>query len=75
MRCISLLHRAFRKITSNINQQMHLYSWLGLRRTPSQLHSLQQIPTQRDMLPQQLVYKNEVNHEYVIPLARNDEIP
>jgi len=24
------------------------------------------------MLPQHLVYKNELNREYVIPLARND---
>ena len=54
-------------------------SWLGVRRmlrstrrTPSQLHSLQQIPTQHDMLPQHLVYKNELNREYVINLARND---
>jgi len=31
------------------------------RRTPSQPHSLQQIPIQHDMLPQQLVYKNELN--------------
>ena len=46
-----------------------------LRRTPSQLHSLQQIPTQHDMLPQHLVYKNELNREYVITLARNDETP
>jgi len=37
--------------------------WLGVRRMlPSQLHSLQQIPTQHDMLPQHLVYKNELNH-------------
>ena len=28
-----------------------------------------------DMLPQQLVYKNELNREYVITLARNDETP
>ena len=33
----------------------------SIRRTPSQLHSLQQIPTQHDMLPQHLVYKNELN--------------
>jgi len=45
----------------------------SIRRTPNQLHSLQQIPTQNDMLPQQLVYKNELNREYVITLARNDE--
>jgi len=56
--------------------------WLGvrrmlrtIRRTYSQIHSLQQIPTQHDMLPQHLVYKNEVNREYVITLARKDETP
>ena len=27
------------------------------------------------MLPQRLVYKNELNREYVITLARNDETP
>ena len=47
----------------------------SIRRTPSQLHSLQQIPKQHDMLPQHLVYKNELNREYVITLARNDETP
>ena len=47
----------------------------SIRRTPSQLHSLQQIPTQHDMLPQHLVYKNELNREYVMTLARNDETP
>ena len=47
----------------------------SIRRTPSQLHSLQQIPTQHDMLPQHLVYKNELNSECVITLARNDETP
>ena len=46
-----------------------------MRRTPSQLHSLKQIPTQHDMLPQHLVYKNELNREYVIALTRNDETP
>ena len=46
-----------------------------IRRTPSQLHSLQQISTQHDMLPQHLVYKNELNREYVISLAKNDETP
>jgi len=45
----------------------------SIRRTPSQLHSLQQIPTQHDMLPQHLFYKNELNREYVITVARNDE--
>ena len=50
-------------------------SWLGVRRKPIQLHSLQQIPTQHDMLPQHLVYKNELNREYIITVARNDETP
>ena len=31
--------------------------------------------TTYDMLPQHLVYKNELNREYVITLARNDESP
>ena len=44
----------------------------SIRRTPSQLHSLQQIPTQHDMLPQHFVYKSELNREYVITLARKD---
>jgi len=58
---------------STINQQKHLYNFQlkhfktvktspslrSIRRTPSQLHSLQQIPTQHDMLPQHLVYKKE----------------
>ena len=47
----------------------------SIRRTPSQLHSLQQIPTQHDMLPQHFVYKNELNCEYIITLASNDETP
>jgi len=47
----------------------------SIRRTPSQLHSLQEIHTQHDMLPQHLVYKHESNREYVINLARNDETP
>jgi len=37
------------------------------------LRSEGQIPTQHDMLPQHLVYKNELNREYVITLARKDE--
>jgi len=51
------------------------HSLRSVRRTPSQPHSLQQIPTQHDMLPQHLVYKNELNREYVLSLARNDETP
>jgi len=58
-------------------------SWLGecrmllrsIRHSPIQLHSLQQIPTQYDMLPKHLVYKNELNREYVTTLARHEEIP
>ena len=38
-------------------------------------YTLKQIPTQYDMLPQHLVYKNELNSEYVITLARKDETP
>jgi len=38
-------------------------------------YTLQQIPTQHDMLPQHLVYRNELNREYVITLARNDKTP
>ena len=48
--------------------------WLGvrLRRTPSQLLSLQHIHTQHDMLPQHLVCKYQLNCEYCnINLARN----
>ena len=47
----------------------------SIQSTPSQLHSLQQIPTQHDMLTQHLFYKNELNREYVITLSRNDESP
>ena len=47
----------------------------NIRPSPSQIHSLQHIPTQHDTLPQHLVYKNEPNREYVISLARNDETP
>jgi len=56
-------------------------SWVGvlrmlrIRSTPTQLHSLQQVPAQHDMLPQHIVYKNELNGEYVITLERNDETP
>jgi len=43
-------------------------SWLGVCRM------LQHIPTQHDMLPQQLVCKNELNCEYCnITLARNNK--
>jgi len=48
---------------------------LRIRRTSSQIHSLQQTPTQYYMLPQHLVYKNELTREYVITLAKNDGTP
>ena len=35
----------------------------------------QSLTTQYDMLPQHLVYKNELNREYIVTLARNDENP
>jgi len=38
-------------------------------------YNLQQIPTQHDMLSQHLVYKNELNREHLITLAKNDETP
>jgi hypothetical protein len=45
----------------------------NLRRTPSQLHSQQRIPTQHDMLPQHHVYRNELNCEcYNLNLARRN---
>jgi len=34
-----------------------------------------QIRTLHDMLPQHLVYKNELNREYVVTLVRKDETP
>jgi len=44
--------------------------------TPSQLLSLQHIPTQHDMLPQHHVCKNELNCEYCnITLAKNNKAP
>jgi len=46
-----------------------------VRRTHSQLLSPQQIPAQHDMLPQHIVYKNELNCEYVITLARTTKLP
>ena len=58
-----------------MSMSYHTPSLRSIRRTPCQLHSLQEIPTQHDMLPQHLVYKNELNREYVITLARKDEIP
>ena len=57
-------------------------SWLGvrrmlrIRRTPSQLHFQQHISTQRDMLPQHPVYKNELDNGcYNITLARKNIAP
>ena len=81
------MFRSFRIITREFRRSflklLHIHDLVrfckqgvvAARRTPSQLHSLQKIPTQHDMLPQQLVYKNELNREYVITLERNDETP
>jgi len=44
------------------------------RRTPSQLLSPQHIPTQHDMLPEDLARKHELNCEYCnVTLARNNK--
>jgi len=96
---ISPLHRAVRKITSTINQQMHLYNF-HLKKNLKYLNPFRHVsifsghhqgvssPLAKvityniilkkynlftDMLPQHLVYKNELNREYVITLARNEE--
>jgi hypothetical protein len=54
---------------------LHIHSH-RIRRTPSQLLSLQHIPAQHDMLPQHLVCENELNCEYFnITLARNNKAP
>jgi len=77
-RSFQITIREFRPSLLKLLHNHNLVRLLGVRRmrhTPSQLHSLQQIPTQHDMLPQHLVYKNELNYEYVITLARNDETP
>jgi len=69
-RSFQIIIREFRR---SLLKLLHIHDLVcSIRRTPSQLHSLQQIPTQYDMLPQHLVYKNELNRVYVITLARND---
>ena len=68
-----IIIREFRR---SLLKLLHIHDLVRFcKQTPSQLHSLQQIPAQRDILPQPLVYKNELNREYVITLARNDETP
>jgi len=53
-----------------------LCSLLGVSRMLRTQHTTHTYPTtQHDMLPQHLVFKNELNREYVITLARNDETP
>jgi len=48
----------------------------SIRRSPSQLHCQQHISTQHDILPQNPVYKNELNCEcYNITLARENIAP
>ena len=71
-RSFQIIIREFRR---SLLKLLHIHDLVRMRRTPSQLHSLQQIPTQHDVLPQHLVYKNELNREYVITLARSDETP
>ena len=68
------MFRSFQIIIREFRRSLLRPSLRSIRRAPGQLRSLQQIPTQHDMLPQHLVYKNELNREYVI-LARNDEAP
>jgi len=59
------------KLTNN-----YTYSLRRIRRTPSQLHSQQRIPTQHDMLPQHHLYRNELNCEcYNITSARRNIAP
>jgi len=68
--------RPVHRLREDSSQLVRLMLLRSIRRTTSQLHSLQQIPTtQHDMLPQHRVYKNELNREYVITLERNDENP
>jgi len=55
---------------------LHTCCSRSIRRTPSQLLSLQHIPTQHDMLPQHLVCKDELSFECCnITLARNNKAP
>jgi len=54
---------------------LNTYTLCSIRRTPNQLHSLQQIPTRNDMLPQLHVYKSELNRENVIILAGTTKLP
>jgi len=74
LRSFQIIIREFRR---SLLKLLHIHDLVrsSIRRTPNQLNSLQQIPTQHDMLPQHFVYKNEPNREYVITLARNNETP
>ena len=69
------IHDLVRFCKQGVVAAYHVVLRSSIRRTPSQLHSVQQIPTQHDMLPQHRVYKNELNREYIITLAKNDETP
>jgi len=56
-RTFQIIIREFRR---SLLKLLHIHDVVrfcirSIRRTPSQLHSLQQIPTQHDMLPQYLV--------------------
>ena len=64
------------KISGQKPQDKKSPSLRSVRCTPSQLLSVQHIPTQHDMLPQHLVCKKELNCEYCnITLARNNKAP
>ena len=55
-RSFQIIIRDFRRSLLNLS---HILVLRSLRRTPIQLHPLQQIPTQHDMLPQNLFYKKQ----------------
>jgi len=72
-RYFQIIIREFRRSLLKLLHIHDLVRFCSIRHKPSQIHSLQQIPTRHDTLPQNLVYKNELNREYVVTLARNDE--
>jgi len=66
--------QVFFSLLLSTNKCTYIIFTLGVRRTASQILSLQHFPTQHDMLPQNFVCKNELNCEYCnITLARNNE--
>ena len=69
------IHDLVRFCKQSVVAAYHVVSGSVVESVPSQLHSLQQIPTQPDMLPQHLICKNELNRGYIITLGRNDKTP